>query len=192
MAAEINILAICGSTKSTSSNLLLLQAMKELLPANVVVTLFNGLADLPHFNPELDNAQVSNTVTAFRRQLRAADGILICTPEYALGVPGTVKNAFDWTVSSMELSQKTVALVTASLRGEKAHESLLGTLLLLGATMTTDTQLLISFIKSKVNRDGCITDEETLSKILHLLKSFTELIANRGAITAKMMLELNK
>jgi chromate reductase len=128
----------------------------------------------------LDKENVSETVTDFRKQLREADGILICTPEYAHGVPGTLKNALDWTVSSMEFSKKPVALITASLSGEKAHQSLLGTLLLLGAKMTADTQLLISFIKSKVNNDFKITDKDTLNSVLRLIQSLTETITQEN------------
>ncbi len=118
-------------------------------------------------------------MTDFRKQLRAADGILICTPEYAIGVPGTLKNAIDWTVSSMEFSKKPVALITASLSGEKAHQSLLGTLLIIEAQMTADTELLISFIKTKVNADGKIIDTETLNSVNKLIKSFSEIISNK-------------
>jgi NAD(P)H-dependent FMN reductase len=57
--------------------------------------------DIPHFNSDIDNENPRERVISFRRQLREADGILICTLEYAMGVPGTLKNAIDrslqWT-----------------------------------------------------------------------------------------------
>ena len=115
----------------------------------------------------------------FRQQLREAEGILICSPEYAMGLPGTLKNAIDWTVSSMEFSKKPVAVITASLSGEKAHASLVGTLLIIEAEMTAETQLLISFVKTKVSAEGKITDDETLSKIKKLIDSFTDTISKK-------------
>ncbi len=156
---------------------------------NFIVAIFERLSDLPHFNPDLDNENVPEQVIDFRRQLREADGILICTPEYAIGVPGTLKNAIDWTVSSMEFSKKPVALITASLSGEKAHSSLLGTLLIIEAQMTADTQLLISSVKTKVNQDSEIIDKETLNSVTRLIQSLTEIIITKktGLLSAPIL-----
>lgn len=186
MNKKLKIFAIPGSTRSTSSNLNLIKAIADLTSESFIVTIFDGLSKLPHFNPDLDNEFVSLEVKAFRKQLREADGILICTPEYAIGVPGTLKNAIDWTVSSMEFSQKPVALITASLSGEKAHASLLGTLLIIEARMTSDTQLLIPFVKTKVTDEGKITDNDTLNSVNKLIQSFTEIITGSevGLLTA--------
>ena len=175
---KIKILAISGSTRKDSLNLNLIKAIASLASTNFAINIFEGLSELPHFNPDLDNENVPEQVTSFRRQIREADGVLICTPEYAIGVPGTLKNAIDWTVSSMEFSKKPVALVTASLSGEKAHKSLLGTLLIIEARMTADTQLLVSFVKTKVNADGKITDEETVNGVNKLILSLTQIISN--------------
>lgn len=158
MSSKIKILAISGSTRQSSSNLNLIKAIADLASETFSVNIFGGLSGLPHFNPDRDNENVPVQVTEFRRQLREAEGILICTPEYAIGVPGTLKNAIDWTVSSMEFSKKPVALITASLSGEKAHSSLLGTLLIIEAKMTAETQLLIPFMKTKINDNCKITD----------------------------------
>jgi chromate reductase, NAD(P)H dehydrogenase (quinone) len=179
MMNKIKILAISGSTRKLSSNLNMIKAITDLTSDIFDILLFEGLSELPHFNPDSDNETVSIAVKDFRRQLREADGILICTPEYAIGVPGTLKNAIDWTVSSMEFSKKPVALITASLSGEKAHKSLLGTLLILEARMTTDTQLLVPFIKTKVSNEGKITDNETLKSIIKLIQSLKLIITNK-------------
>ena len=178
MTDKIKILAISGSTRKSSSNLNLIKGIADLTSEIFITTIFDGLSGLPHFNPDLDNENVPEQVTNFRRQLREADGILICTPEYAIGVPGTLKNAIDWTVSSMEFSKKPVALITASLSGEKAHNSLLGTLLIIEAKMTTDTQLLISSVKTKVSSESKIIDHETLNSINKLIQSLIEMIRN--------------
>lgn len=191
MIKKIKIFAICGSTRKTSSNLNLIKAIADLTSESFVITVFDGLASLPHFNSDLDNESVPREVKDFRKQLREADGILICSPEYAIGVPGTLKNAIDWTVSSMEFSQKPVALITASLSGEKAHQSLLGTLLIIEARMTSDTQLLIPFVKTKVNDEGKITDNDTLNSVNKLIKSLSEVITSnaKGLLTAPLLNE---
>lgn len=190
MTDKLNIFAICGSTREASSNLNLIKAIAALTAESFTVSLFDGLSALPHFNPDLDHENVPQQVADFRQRLREADGVLICSPEYAIGVPGTLKNAVDWTVSSMEFSGKPVALITASLSGEKAHNSLLGTLLIIEARMTTDTQLLIPFVKTKVNNECEITDKETLNSINKLTRSLTEIIRNKkdGLLTAPMLM----
>jgi NAD(P)H-dependent FMN reductase len=119
---------------------------------------------------------VPKTVLDFRIKLNEADGILICTPEYAMGVPGLLKNAIDWTVSSCEFYHKPTALITASSLGEKGHASLLETLKVIDAKVTDKTQLLISFAKGKINNDYKITDHKTFGAIENLLEAFNQLM----------------
>ena len=173
-----NILAISGSTRTQSTNLLYIQAITQLAADYWVVNIFEGLTGLPHFNPDLDTQTPPAEVMAFRSALKACDGILICTPEYAMGVPGTLKNAIDWTVSSMEFSSKPVALVTASSVGEKGHASLLATLEVIEARMTSETQLLIPFAKTKISNEGIIQDDATLQEVKKLIDGLNELLGN--------------
>lgn len=179
------VIAICGSTKASSTNLILIKAIKELAKDQFDIILFEGLTDIPHFNPDLDTETPPAAVTNFRQALRNADGILICTPEYAMGVPGTLKNAIDWTVSSMEFSHKPVALITASSLGQKGHASLLETLKVIEANMVPETQLLISFVKTKVNNEG-ITHEETKTQVLQLIDALLALM-NRSTVDAQLV-----
>lgn len=176
MTSKIKVIAICGSTRKASSNLNLIKGLGRLSADIFEISIFEGLSDIPHFNPDLDFETPPTQVVDFRKRLKAADAILICTPEYAMGVPGTLKNAIDWTVSSMEFSKKPVALITASLSGEKAHASLLSTLLIIESKMTADTQLLISGIKRKIDEEGNITDQLTLDLANKLLKSLANLV----------------
>ena len=64
-------------------------------PTEVSIELFDGVGNLPHFN---DSDEVDPRVEEFRTKIKTADAVLICTPEYAFGVPGSLKNALDWTV----------------------------------------------------------------------------------------------
>lgn len=172
-----NVLSICGSTRAASSNLDVIQAIARLAHDRFSVQLYSGLEQLPQFNPDRDNEDVPAEVADLRKQLRAADGVLICTPEYALGLPGALKNAINWTVSSMEFSKKPVALITASLSGEKAHQSLLGTLLIIESRMTQDSQLLISAVRTKLGRDATINDEATREGVEKLIRSLVEMMS---------------
>jgi chromate reductase, NAD(P)H dehydrogenase (quinone) len=183
MPVRKKVVAICGSTKAASTNLKYIQAFAALGKAQFETAVFVDLAGIPHFNPDLDTDDPPAPVSSFRMLLRQADGILICTPEYAMGVPGTLKNAIDWTVSSMEFSKKPVALITASSVGEKGHRSLLETLHILEAGVVETTQLLIPFAKTKINAAGEITHQATLAEIQTLIVAFSEMLqqnAHRG------------
>src|SRR6185295_14447514 len=172
------VLAICGSTRKTSSNLNLIHAISDLTKEKFEIKVFEGIANIPHFNPDLDNENPPEAVKNFRNQLKEVDGILICTPEYAMGVPGTLKNALDWTVSSGEFTGKPVALITASTSGLKAHESLLDTLQIIDARINKEAQYLISFIQVKLNSENKITDEQTMSDLQKLIGAFEEQMDN--------------
>jgi NAD(P)H-dependent FMN reductase len=170
------IVAICGSTRKTSSNLNLIHAITELAKEKFNISIFDKLTEIPHFNPDIDNETPPTAVAQFRQMLKEAEGILICTPEYAMGVPGALKNAIDWTVSSCEFSHKPVALITASSLGENGHDSLMKTLRIIESKITDQTQLLISFVKTKVSRDNKIIDPATLIQVNDLLMAFDRLI----------------
>ncbi len=148
-------------------------------PEIFTIKIFEGLSEIPHFNPDLDLEieTAPKQVTDFRSELREADGVLICTPEYAMGVPGTLKNAIDWVVSSCELSHKPTALITASSLGHKGHASLLETLKIIECNVTDDTQLVIPHAKTKVSNDYKITDENTLAEIKKLIGAFSSILA---------------
>ena len=166
-----NILAISGSLRQGSSNHAILRYLGSIIPAAINYTIYNELALIPAFDPGLDTDTPPEPVSALRELLSKADGIIICTPEYAFGVPGSLKNMLDWLVSSSTLVDKPVALITASLGGEHAHASLLLTLGALTAKLSEETSLLIQFVRSKVNNEGEITDAETVKNLQRVLKA---------------------
>ena len=138
----MNILAISGSLRARSSNAALLRAAASLVPEGMVVTFYEGLATLPHFNPDLDGDDPLPPVRDLRSLLAAADGLLVSSPEYAHGVPGSLKNALDWIVSSGELTDKPLALLTAAPGGgEFAHAALAETLGIMGARVLPEASL---------------------------------------------------
>ena len=157
-----NILAISGSLRANSSNNAVIVVAEHYIKDLANVTLYNGLGDLPHFD---DSAEPADEVQEFRNLIRESDGVLICSPEYAFGVPGSMKNALDWTVSSGDFMDKPVALITAATGGEKAHESMLHTLTAISARIVPGGTLLISFIRSKMNDNGEIVNMETKEQI---------------------------
>ncbi|WP_082350679.1 NADPH-dependent FMN reductase [Paenibacillus xylanivorans] len=163
MKKELNILAISGSLRNHSSNTLLMHAMIKLDPPNLKFEVYDGLNDLPHFNPDLDVEEGPLAVQNFRAQLKHSDGVMICTPEYGNGVPGVLKNALDWIVSSGEWLNKPTVAIAASpspMGGDKAHASLLLTLNMINAQVLHEASLTIPHITLKMNKQGVIIDSE--------------------------------
>ncbi len=157
-ANKIKILAVCGSLRPNSSNEKILENIERMIPDNVDFFTYKGLGNLPQFD---DPEQTPDTVNSWRKLITDADAVLICTPEYAFGVPGALKNALDWTVGSGELVNKPLALITASTGGEKAHAAFLQIFTALSAKIPVHGALLISYVRSKLNAAGEITDIKT-------------------------------
>ncbi len=121
----MKVLAISGSLRATSSNTALLRAARRIAPAGVELELHDGLASLPHFSPDLDVDPLPGPVRELRARIASVDALMISSPEYAHGVPGSLKNALDWLVSSLEVIGKPVLLVSASPGGAlHAHAQL--------------------------------------------------------------------
>jgi len=174
----INIVAISGSLKSNSANTNILRALIKMAPENVIIKIADNLDALPHFNPETKEEIVS--VFNLRQQLRESNAVIFSTPEYAFGVPGVLKNALDWLVSSGELNEKPVAAISASplfLGGDKALASLLLTLKALGTNMNEDSSLSIGNIKNKMNEAGEIIDGETIQSLKSILNNLLKTIS---------------
>jgi len=166
------VLAICGSTRTLSANLGIIKYTASLLSNEVEVETYTDLSLLPHFNPDLDKGNAPEIVEQFRDKIRNADGILICTPEYVFSLPGALKNAIEWCVSTTIFSSKPVALITASASGAMAHQSLQLVMNTIYADLTTETQLLIQGAKGKVDNNGVITDPVTAEQLKLLCTAF--------------------
>jgi NAD(P)H-dependent FMN reductase len=136
----VRLLAISGSLRAVSSNTTLLQAAAALAPDGIEIVLYMGLGTLPHFNPDQEDEDFP-TVRDFRAQLDAADGVLISSPEYAHGVPGSLKNALDWVVGSGELIDKPVALLNATPPTSFAQASLQETLTVMSARVIPEASI---------------------------------------------------
>jgi chromate reductase, NAD(P)H dehydrogenase (quinone) len=169
---NIKILALPGSLRANSSTHVVLHEVEKMLPADVVFEIFDDVGALPHFDGTDETPIV---VQNFLDKLKAADAVLICTPEYAFGVPGSLKNALDWTVGSGELANKPTALITASTGGEKAHEAMLSILTALSVRVPEGGSLLISFIRSKI-KEGKIADQKVKEEIKDVMRSLIKSI----------------
>jgi NAD(P)H-dependent FMN reductase len=127
----MKVLAICGSLQAGSGNLALLKTAAALMPPGVDLVIFDGLRELPHFNPDVEASGVPESVKQWRQALAASDAILFASPEYGFSLPGVLKNGIDWVIGSGELEHKVVAItaaVTGPQRGRRGLEALRSTL----------------------------------------------------------------
>jgi chromate reductase, NAD(P)H dehydrogenase (quinone) len=168
------ILGISGSLRLNSSNMKILRALTNFAAKDVEIEIYNGIGNLPHFNPEIDQDKALASVAEWRDRLKASDAIIICTPEYAHGVPGVLKNALDWIVSSGEFMHKPTAVISASPSpdgGDKANASLVQTLKMMMATIPDAAILCIPAVSAKLSAEGEIVDVETEQALRSMLKA---------------------
>ena len=158
----IKLLVIPGSLRPTSSSNQILQEIIAIIPGHVQVTRYNGIGTLPHFD---DSQQAPESVLEFRKKIKDADAVLICTPEYAFGIPGSLKNAIDWTVGSGEFVGKPVGVVTASSQGDKGHAALILVLTAVSARVIGEACLVISSVRSKIDAAGMVNDPLLLQRL---------------------------
>jgi chromate reductase len=162
---KLRLLAISGSLRAASANTTVLRAAALLAPDILEISLYAGLGDLPHYNPDLDGDRPPPAVVEFRACLQAADGVLICSPEYAHGVPGVLKNALDWIVSSGEFMGKPVALVNARPASLFAQASLRETLTVMMAEIDAEASVTLPITTNRLTEETLLADS-TLSQAL--------------------------
>ncbi len=158
----MKVVAISGSLRSGSTNMATLEAMKLLEPS---IEIYDGVGSLPHFNPDLDveGATPPAVVAELRERLRAADGLLISTPEYAHGLPGSLKNMLDWLVSDGLLVDKPVVLINATPPATFAHASLIEILKTMNWNVVTTIEVPLRGKRMDAN---AIASDEALSSLL--------------------------
>ena len=170
------VLLVSGSTRGASSNSALLRTAVAAAPPGVGAVLYNGLAELPHFNPDDDRSPLPAAVSALRAAIAAADAVLFCTPEYAGTLPGSMKNLLDWTVGGTELSDKPVAWVNAAAdgrRGAGAQATLATVLGYVQAAIVLGACRHVPVAPGAVGADGLIADEATRAAIADVLTALT-------------------
>jgi NAD(P)H-dependent FMN reductase len=175
--APISVLAIPGSIRQSSSNEALLIYIKEAYREEFDLTIYDGLASLPHFTPDLDKGKVPGPVADLRLKIQMADAVIICSPEYVFSLPSTLKNAIEWTVSTTVFSGKPVALIVASGLGAKALEALILIMTTLYANVQASSNLLISGARVKLV-DGRLSDPKTIKEIDAVMSSLKETVTN--------------
>lgn len=147
----------------------------ELCPENAKIEVFD-LEGIPPFNQDFEN-QPPEKVRNFKEKIRAADAVLIATPEYNYSTPGVLKNAIDWASRPYldnAFDNKPVAIMSAStgmLGGSRSQYHLRQTFVTLNMYPVNDPEVMVPFAKEKIDKDGKITDKKIREKIRELLES---------------------
>jgi chromate reductase, NAD(P)H dehydrogenase (quinone) len=162
----VNVVAISGSLRARSSNSAMIRAVTGLAPEGMDITVYEGMGDLPHFNPDLDDegASAPAAVAALRQVLASGEGFVISSPEYAHGVPGSLKNALDWIVSSGEFMGKPLVLINASPGGgQYAQAALVETLKTMDANVLVEASLTKPFLSRRLDGDSGLDTEAAIA-----------------------------
>ena len=184
MAKGISILGFAGSLRKGSYNKALLSAAAEIVPPGVTMEILD-LDGIPPFNQDLESTPPPGVV-AFKARIRAADVILIATPEYNYPIPGVLKNAIDWAsrpYGDNAWNGKPVALMGAStgmLGTARAQYHLRQTFVILNVHTLNRPEVLVSFAQEKIDSNGKLTDEKTRDKIRELLDYLVVLGRGQG------------
>ncbi|HVP79960.1 MAG TPA: NAD(P)H-dependent oxidoreductase [Thermodesulfobacteriota bacterium] len=178
MNENVHILAFAGSLRKQSYNKAILAAALEMVPEKTTLEIFD-LEGIPPFNQDLEN-QPPDKVREFKSKIRAADAILIATPEYNYSIPGVLKNAIDWAsrpYGDNAFDRKPVAIMGASvgmLGTARAQYDLRRSFVFLNMFPLNQPEVMVPLAQDKVNSNGRLTDEKTRKKIAELLRSLAD------------------
>jgi len=155
----VRVLGISGSLRGDSSNHALLRAVRQLAP-DWVLEIYDGVGALPHFSPDRDVEPAPAEVARLRALVREADALVVSSPEYAHGLPGSLKNALDWLVSGVEIAGKPTLVWSASPSGAPhAHPQLVEVLRTMSADVLPEAALQVTSARRAFDADGRLVDE---------------------------------
>src|SRR5512135_510788 len=177
MNKNVHILGFAGSLRKQSYNKAILVAALEMVPEDATLEIFD-LEGIPPFNQDLER-QPPEKVKEFKSKIRAADAILIATPEYNYSIPGVLKNAIDWAsrpYGDNAFDGKPVAIMGASIGAlgtARAQYDLRRSFVFLNMLPLNRPEVMVPLVQDKVDANGRVTDEKTRKKIRELLQSLT-------------------
>jgi NAD(P)H-dependent FMN reductase len=174
-----NILTISGSLRVASTNSALLAALRRSAPDGCRLTAYEGMGRLPIFNPDEEEPTPPQALR-LSDAVRAADGIVISSPEYAHGVPGGLKNALDWLVSGDAAIGKPAMLVHASPRSAISRAALAEILRTMSFDLYADDPLEIALMGKKPSEmEAILAEPANVERMRRALARFADFIASR-------------
>jgi chromate reductase, NAD(P)H dehydrogenase (quinone) len=183
----MKILGLSGSLRAASNNSMLLRAAAKLAPPRIEVSIFQGLGELPLFNPDLEARPPAN-VTTFYRAVAEADALLIASPEYAHGVTGTIKNALDWLVGFEPFASKFVAVLNTSPRAYHADLALRETLQTMAAVIVESASISIPLLGADLDESAIVGTPSIAVPIRNSIRAIQcAVISRRDPVAAQLL-----
>lgn len=171
------IVGVAGSLRQGSYNRALLRAAQQLAPVAVQIRI-HELSEIPLFNEDVERAGIPPGVAHLRQAVAEADGFLVVTPEYNQGVPGVLKNAFDWLSRPSRnsvLSGKPAAILGASPGSTgtaRAQSQLRQSFAFTNTPVLLKPEVLVGRAYEKFDADGRLTDDTTQKFVVLFLEAF--------------------
>jgi len=166
---RVRLLLVSGSLRAGSTNSAVVRTAQLVAPAGVSTSVYEGVANLPPFNPDDDAEPLHPAVAELRAQVHRADGVLFSTPEYAGALPGAFKNVLDWMIGDDQprsIAGKPVAWINASVREAiDAHESLRKVLGYASAEIVEGACAHVPVAAALVDAEGVIDDDAVRARI---------------------------
>lgn len=181
-----NVITICGSLRKASFNRMLANALPGLAPAGMTITASPSI-EMPLYNADVQAQGWPAAATALSDSIRAADGVIIVTPEYNYSVPGVLKNAIDWVsrMPDQPFANKPVALQSASmgpLGGARMQYHARTMMVFLDAFVFNKPEIFVGAAQTKFDdKTGELKDEATRTIIKQQLEGFEKFIARHKA-----------
>lgn len=176
---DVFIFAVSGSVRTAASNTALLDAAARLAPAGMVIERYPTVAVLPHFDPDLDTVDDSllpAVVVDLRNRVGRADALLLSTPEYAHGLPGSFKNALDWLVGSVELPNKHTMVLSPSARGVYAQAQLREILTTMSVRLVEPVPVVVPLSSREMTVDEIVADAQLTTVVRNGLAALMDAV----------------
>jgi chromate reductase len=175
----VRILALSGSLRRGSHNTLLLRAAAELAAPGDEIVLWSDIGALPHYNEDDDVEPAPAAVAELRSAVRAADAVLIATPEYNHSLPGALKNALDWASrphASNVFRDKPVAVIgsSAGIFGAVWAQAELRKVLAAMGARVTDIELGVGQANTRFDDAGRLVDESVREQLRTALRTLAD------------------
>jgi NAD(P)H-dependent FMN reductase len=181
------ILLISGSLRAGSTNTAALRTVQACTPEDVEAVFFDGMRDLPQFDPDLEGEALPALVDVLRAEVRRAQALLLSTPEYAGALPGSFKNVLDWLIGDENpgsIYEKPVAWINVSPRGAvHAHESLRLVLGYAHAEVIESACVDVPLNHGDVGDDGLVSDLDARARLSFAIE---QLIVGRASRSRPM------
>ena len=183
MADDIKIIGLCGSLRQGSYNAALQRALPELAPANMSITPAPSYRDFPMLDMDIvTDKGIPEPVITLSEAIRAADGLIITTPEYNYSIPGILKNAIDWLsrVPDQAFAGKPVLLQSAAtglLGGVRVHYHLRQSMVFLDGLVMNKPEVMVSQAATRFDADTlALTDQGTRDLVGQQLAAFADFV----------------